>query len=64
MGWGDLFAGIVRGVVGNALGDGIADAALSWGGSDEAPKGSQPSANATVDRVLAGRRTELNINDR
>jgi hypothetical protein len=65
MGWGDLFGSLVKGVIGDAVGGGIADAAMSWVAPDEDTKRSPPpQLNATLDRVLTGKRVNLNVNDR
>jgi hypothetical protein len=63
MSWSDLFGSIIEGVTGiressEAMGVPV------WGGADAGANAQPLQANATVDRVLAGRRTELNINDR
>jgi len=64
MSWGDLFGSLIEGVTGVTEGREILGEVLPWGRSEGGVNEAPLPANATVDRVLAGRRTELNINDR
>jgi hypothetical protein len=62
--WGDILGSIIKGVAG--VGDGESVEVMGvplWGGSEGGANERPLPANATVDRVLAGHRTELNIND-
>jgi hypothetical protein len=64
--WGDILNGLVESAVeggGDSLLRRLLPGVLGGEPVNESPQAPLP-ANATVDRVLAGRRTDLNINDR
>jgi hypothetical protein len=64
--WGDILKGLVESAVdggGDSLVRRLLPGVLGVESVNESPEAPVP-ANATVDRVLAGRRNDLHINDR